>query len=159
VAVAVPPPSPPQTRLAGRDRGGRDVDSVFTLRAQEASVGVNAHLHFGKWATREKMLWVGPKAWATGTAERGAHAHGHAKRLVDPQPPLDAASRAGWGARRHEAQTSIKALCARDGPCRRHLGAWLAVGCLGCWLLAVGFNRPVRCWFSSRAHYIISINP
>ena len=51
------------------------MDSVFTLRAQEASVGVNAHLHFGKWATREKMLWVGPKAWATGTAERGAHMH------------------------------------------------------------------------------------
>ena len=21
--------------------------------------------HFGKWATCEKMLWVGPKAWAT----------------------------------------------------------------------------------------------
>ena len=27
---------------------------------------VNAH--FGKWATREKMRWVGPKAWATAEA-------------------------------------------------------------------------------------------
>lgn len=50
--------------------------SRFALK-QEASVGVNAHLHFGKWATREKMLWVGPKRQRRGPRARPSEALMH----------------------------------------------------------------------------------
>ena len=40
------------------------VDNIFNYALMESSVNA----HFGKWATREKMLWVGPKPWATAEA-------------------------------------------------------------------------------------------
>ena len=39
-------------------------DSIFNYALMEGSVNA----HFGKWATREKMLWVGPRVWATAEA-------------------------------------------------------------------------------------------
>ena len=133
--LAVPPPPPPNAfgrQGQRRQRCGQRLHASRSrgLRRCERP----RHLHFGKWATREKMLWVGPKAWATGTAERGAHAHGHAKRLVDPQPPLDAASRAGV-----HAGMKLKPQSRRSAHATAPVGATSELG----WLFLA-----VDCWLS-----------